>query len=409
MKKRLRAFTILMLAVASVTLSGLVLAGELSQFTAGKVQKAYELQQEAKVPEAIKMLSGLELDRPFEQAFVNRMLGVLYWQYGQTGKAIAKLKLAVDSGLLEDSQAWVTQRMLADLYMTEESYSNALKYYYPLTKNIPNNEKADDLWLRIAQAHYQKQQWKSVLKSTKEYERVTHKDSVAPLTMKLGAQLQLRHWKGSVPTLKRLIAVEPDNRNWWMQLTSSYMRLDRPTDALSILALAKRDGIVFSTQDTLMMAQLYAQQGIPEVAAQLLSDLSEKQKNEETTVEEARYWQMAKEWDNAIAGWRRASELDNKHRWHLAQLLLQQEHYQAALRELNKVNRSGRTADIELAKARAFYKLSQFDNALMHAKRADEYQPSEQAKSWIHYLSAKVKLSAKERLSEDSGNKQKGT
>ena len=93
-------------------------AEELSQFTAGKVQRAHNLQQDEKLNEAIVLLADLDPSRAYDKAFVKRMLGIFYWQKGNTNKAIDNLSYAVTSGLLNDEQAWVTQRMLADILLS---------------------------------------------------------------------------------------------------------------------------------------------------------------------------------------------------------------------------------------------------------------------------------------------------
>ncbi|WP_299021993.1 hypothetical protein [uncultured Photobacterium sp.] len=360
---------------------------ELSQYTAGKVQRAHNLQQEDKLDEAIVLLAGLTPSKAYDQAFVKRMLGVFYWQQGNIDKAIANLSDAVKSGLLEDEQAWVTQRMLADLLLSDEQFKQALPHYYQLSKNFPKGQKADELWLRIAQSHYQLSEWKSVLSAISIYDSLTKLEEVAPLSIKLGAQLQLKYWKGAISTLKRLIVLEPDKTTWWQQMAGVQLRLGRSKDALDTMALAKRQGVALSLQDLKTMAQLYAQRGIPERAARIYAELEGAERNAELVSSQAMYWQIAKEWDEAISVWRLAAKLDNKHRWSLAQLLLQEGYYRKALTELDRVDQESRKADVELAKARAYYKLEDFDQALVHAKQANNIEPTAAAKSWIKYLS----------------------
>ncbi|WP_029865970.1 tetratricopeptide repeat protein, partial [Vibrio parahaemolyticus] len=70
----------------------------------------------------------------------------------------------------------------------------------------------------------------------------------------------------------------------------------------------------------------------------------------------------------------------------------QQGHYQQALAALDKVK--GRNADVALIKTRAYYKLNRLDDALANAKRANEIKPSNQAKSWVKYLTQRRKAEA---------------
>ncbi|PSW20324.1 hypothetical protein C9I98_09755 [Photobacterium sanctipauli] len=381
------------LVIALVMASSPVLA-ELSQFTAGRVQRANNLQQEDKLDEAIAILKELSPSRAYDQAFVQRMLGVFYWQQGNLTAAIDNLTQAVSSGLLEDEQAWVTQRMLADILLSDEQFKRALPHYYELTKSIPENQKADELWLRIAQSHYQIEEWQPVLKAIDQHIRFASKVDVQPLTIKLGAQLQLKQWKASIPTLEALIALEPEKVVWWQQLAGIQLRLGQSKNALGTLAMANRQGVELSQQDLKTLGQLYAQNGVPERAARIYAELDEVKSDIDLASAQAQYWQMAKEWDKAITAWKVAAKLDAKYRWPLAQVLLQEGQYNAALAELDKVSDNKRAADVELARVRAYYKLADFDKAILHAKRADNIESTSASKSWIKYLSQMRKMNS---------------
>ncbi|EKF9565867.1 tetratricopeptide repeat protein [Vibrio cholerae] len=381
MKRRILSY--LLLSCLSVT----TYAAELTPYTASKVVKANQLAQENKVKEAIQILKQAELSRSYDRAYVARMLGVLYWQNEQIPAAIASLKLAVESNELQDDQAWTTRKMLADLLISQQEYRPALKHYYTLAQAIPADQKGDELWLRISQLHFQMQEWKAVLNGMQQYAQFQTKDAVLPLSLQLGAQLNLEQWKPGILTLKRLLVLEPQKTEWWRQLVSLELRVGQKKEALSTLALAKMQKVALNQQDLRLLAQLYAQNGIPERAAQVMESLDEAQSNQQLITERAIYWQRAKEWDKAIATWRLAATKDAKYHWHVAQLLLQEGHYQQALAELDQVKERDKQAQVALAKTRALYKLNQFEAALVQAKRADSLQSSESAKQWIKYLS----------------------
>ena len=369
-------------------------SAELSQYTAGRVQRAHNLQQDEKLGEAIALLEGLDPSRDYDKAYVQRMLGVFYWQQDNTTKAIANLTDAVNSGLLQDEQAWVTQRMLADILLSSEKFKQALPHYYALSKNIPENQKADELWLRIAQSHYQVSEWQQTLSAINSYSKYAGKMDVQPLTIKLGAQLQLKQWKAALPTLESLIILEPNKLVWWQQTAGIQLRLGQSKSALDTLALARRQGVELSQQDLKTLAQLYAQRGIPERAALLYSELEGADSDVELVVMQAQYWQIAKEWDKSISVWRKAAALNNKHRWPLAQLLLQQGYYNKAITEVDKVKDKDHEADVALAKVRAYYKLDNLEKAIIFAKQADNIESTTASKSWIKYLSQKREMAS---------------
>ncbi|MCM5507066.1 MULTISPECIES: lipopolysaccharide assembly protein LapB [unclassified Vibrio] len=371
--------------IALLLASPLTAAQELTQYTAVRVQKANELAQKEQLKEAITLLKEIDTSRDYDKAFVARMLAVFYWQDGNTKQAISKMEYAVESGLLRDEQAWISQRMLADLYLNDQQFAKALKHYYQLVKSVPETQKAQDLWLRIAQSHYQLEQWDKVVPAVDKYLKVEEKEILQPLSLKLGAQLELKRWSRAIPTLELLIGIQPEKLSWWRQLVGLQMKVGKDKEALDTLALAKINGLPLSQSDRRMLAQMYAKRGIPERAAIEISELDEAQTDVQLLSEQATYWQLAKEWDKSLSIWKLAAKKDAKYNWSVAQLMVQQGYYKDSLSVLDKVK--GRDADVALAKTRALYKLNLLEKALVQAKRANNIEPSNQAKSWIKYLS----------------------
>ncbi|MCF9125874.1 tetratricopeptide repeat protein [Vibrio parahaemolyticus] len=386
MMKKFLITTLLSLTAASA------IAQELSQYTASRVQRAHSLAQEEKLKEAISTLESLDLSRGYDQAFVARMLGIFYWQNEQVKPAIKQLDFAVSSGLLQDEQAWQTRKMLADILLNEQQFAKALPHYYELSKAVPKNQKAHEVWLRIAQSHYQLSQWNKVLSAIGRYEKFGQPDELGPLSIKLSSELELKKWQLAIVTIKRLIAIEPERVEWWRQLVALHLRVDDSKRALDAMALAKLQGVALSQDDFKLLAQLYAKRGIPERAALIMEQLEDLNVDSQLKAQQATYWQMAKEWDKSIDSWRIAAKLDSKYYWNYSQLLVQQGHYQQALAALDKVK--GRNADVALIKTRAYYKLNRLDDALANAKRANEIKPSNQAKSWVKYLTQRRKAEA---------------
>lgn len=384
--KKFLITTLLSLTAASA------IAQELTQYTASRVQRAHSLAQEEKLKEAISTLESLDLSRGYDQAFVARMLGIFYWQNEQVKPAIKQLDFAVSSGLLQDEQAWQTRKMLADILLNEQQFAKALPHYYELSKAVPKNQKAHEVWLRIAQSHYQLSQWNKVLSAMGRYEKFGQPDELGPLSIKLSSELELKKWQPAIVTIKRLIAIEPERVEWWRQLVALHLRVDDSKRALDAMALAKLQGVALSQDDLKLLAQLYAKRGIPERAALITEQLEDLNVDSQLKAQQATYWQMAKEWDKSIDSWRVAAKLDSKYYWNYSQLLVQQGHYQQALAALDKVK--GRNADVALIKTRAYYKLNRLDDALANAKRANEIKPSNQAKSWVKYLTQRRKAEA---------------
>ncbi|MFL7012777.1 tetratricopeptide repeat protein [Enterovibrio norvegicus] len=380
------------MCLAVVLFSAPSFAAQLSQGTVLKVQKAFAFQEKEAWRDAIAVLREIETKKAYDRAYVDRMLGVLYWQTNDVNTAMRFLEKAVKSDALSDDQVRSAQRMLADLYLSNGNYKSAATLYSQLVKTAKDKTESAELWLRLAQANYQRKAWKSTLTAINKHLALTSPDTVSALSIKLGAELQLSRWKRANNTLEHLIALEPNKKVWWIQRAGNYQRLEQPENMLSTLLLAQREGIELTTSEQRTIAQLYAQKGVPEKAALVLDSLPASEQDAVTLSQSASYWQHAKEWENAISVWKKAAKADNTYRWQLAQLQLQQGLYVEALSSLNKVTSPEKKASVEMLRATAYDKLEQADNALLHAKRAYDLLPSSKSESWVNYLTQKRKM-----------------
>ncbi|MGO1296356.1 MAG: hypothetical protein ACTMIA_03490 [Vibrio sp.] len=395
MKTHVLLRTALLIITGVLTSVAPTVAANLSPQVAVKALKAKKLADKERYEQAIDILLPLP-KRGYDHAYMARMLGIFYWQNEQIKPAIKALTLAVDSEDLEPQSMWSTRHMLADVLLTDKQYEKALKQYYLLAQRLPKHHKADQIWLRISQIHYQLSQWRKTLTGVQHYEQLGMPDAVQPLSLKVGAQLQLSQWRSAIGTLKRLLILEPDKKQWWMQLVNLEMRIKHNADALDSLALARLQGIEFEQHDIQLLAQLYAQNGIPERAAQVMSTIKGLANDTELLVTQAQYWQRAKAWDKAIDTWQLAAQRDKKYRWQVAQLMLQQGQYQSVLAVLDKIDDPQLKAEIALARTRALYQLHRVDHALKQAYYANRVQPSAEAKSWIRYLKHLQRLSQRQ-------------
>lgn len=100
-------------------------AQQLSSNTARLVVQSYEYQKNEQLDKAIDILKKINTEIEYDKAYVNRMLGSLYWQTENPDKAISHLSLAINSTALSDSDQKDTGRMLADMLMMQGQSSQA--------------------------------------------------------------------------------------------------------------------------------------------------------------------------------------------------------------------------------------------------------------------------------------------
>lgn len=363
---------------------------ELGMRTAAQVSKAYELEQEEKLNEAITLLEGLKPNASFDKAYVARMLGIYYWQAELPKKAITQLQIAVDTKAFKDEQGWQTERMLAELMLSEDLPEKALVHFNNLTKTANSYQKLSKqqitgVWLNKARAHYLLQEWKSLLAAIKQYHQLDSTPKLQPLSLQLSAEMQLNHLKSAILTTQKLLALQPDNVMWWQQLSSLYMQTKQYKLALATLVSAERAGIQVPDNLKLSKAQLFSQQGIPEKAAESYADLQVKETDIDTIIKQARHWQMAREWTNAQTAWLAAARLNGKYYEEVSRLELQRGDFKQALASLRKVKGMPEQERL-LLEVRAYVGMKDYSKATKVAEQAHRIKPTTQSADWLQYL-----------------------
>ena len=380
------------LCLLSGLLSSYATAASLSRQAIMVVQRAQTLFDSKQMKKAVSVLTNFKSKQDYDNAYIQQMLGVYYWQLAEPKKSVAALSEAVKSEQLVGVEAWSTQRMLADILLSEQKYSLSLVQYQALLKRkpIPKDVNLSDVWLRIAQIYYQQNQWQSILKAMSNYEMVKGKTSTLSLSLTVNAHLQLKQWNAAESDLITLRSLDPENSVWWQQLLFVQRTLQQHKAALTTLALAQRQGLMTSQNDRLLLAQLYNENGIPRQAALLLTEIPNSEKNVTMCLQEAWYWQEAKSWRKSELAWQHAAQLDPQYYWELSQLQMKNEQYQAAILSLDKITNSKISPQIIFSeKMNVYVQLGEFTQALSLAHQ--EYDNTHiQTEKWIQYLQDKI-------------------
>lgn len=363
-------------------------ATSLSPYVTRQVQKAYSLQQQDKSDQAIALLEQIDTEQDYARAYINRMLGQLYWQQELADQAITYLTLAVDSQALLGDERKDSTKMLADLLLQQKSFKLAQVRYKSLLTQYTAPKELASLWFRIAQAQYHQQEWQGVEHSINQHQghqlRSGQTVAVVALNMKLAAQLGQQHWLDAIDTARTLREREPDNPLWWRQLVTLYIHTEQRDKALAVLQQTERNGIALDDQQLKLLARLYANAQIPEKAAQLYQQIAGIDSSPILLAEQANYWQQAREWPKAINSWQKATKLDSSYYLPLARLYLNVQDYQSALHVLEKL--PIRTEDVTLLKVQALSALKRKEEALTLIKAQHEKAPSAVTLQWIKYL-----------------------
>ncbi|EJA3101026.1 tetratricopeptide repeat protein [Vibrio vulnificus] len=362
-----------------------------SQYTARVMQNAQQLADNNALADAIAKLNSAEVSRPDDVAALSKLLGIYYWQAEQFTRSIASLEKALSFELFTFEEEWVTRRMLTQLYLTQGDYKKAIPQLNKLLKQVPENESAAEIWRYLAQAQYSVENWRETIAATKGFQRVENKPDTTILSLALAAHVQLEQWKSVIPLAKQLIALEPSNKNWWLQAYNAYLNLGQEKSALDMLTLIELQGLELNEAETKSLAYLYAAQGIYQKAAQTLARIENSQQDPKLIKLQAQYWQAAKEWQQALKFWQRLAKQESQYQWEVAILENQLQRYQQVLISLAEMDNPQRQFDAQLLKINALYRLERIDQAYAQAKKADALRSTKQTQNWLKFLSHKLK------------------
>ncbi|MFT7422950.1 MAG: hypothetical protein ACI8UC_001019, partial [Psychromonas sp.] len=281
-----------------------------------------------------------------------------------------------------------TLTMLADILIAEGEYRLSQKRYYELLPLLEESRALELVWLRLAQSQYQLSKWAIVEKSVKQQQHFQTlakiEPRVLPLNMQLGAQLAQQKWKSAIQTTASLRELEPKNEVWWRQLIALYMQTHDHRNALITLQQADRAKFILSNQQLTLMAQLYAQSGVPYQAAKTYERLSDIGRDPELIAQQAYYWQQAKEWQLALMHWDRAANLKPQYYKQYALLAIQQRELENALSAIDRM--PNKDASLLVIKTQILNEMGKTEVALNTITLAHQLSPSDSTATWLRYL-----------------------
>lgn len=377
-------------------------AAGVTPYTGKKLTQASELAQNDHLDKAIRVLSDYDPKVDYDKAFVNRVLAIYYWQAEQPKSSISALRTSVGLKVLEPKVQWQANRMLGDILYSEQDFVSAAKEYRNTlaVKYTPSSadktqfkKDTNEVYFRLAAAYYQQQQWTQVRSSIVKYQAPDAQKRLQALRMQVIAELRLKQWGNAEGSLSNLIRLEPNNKAWWQQQISTQLQQHKNQSALETYSLAKKQNLEFTANDYKSLSQLYAQNKIPERGARILQEMFNaypESKTIDNQKAQAYYYQMAREWPQAINSWEALAKRDAQYYWPLTQLYIQQKEYNKANQVIDKAQPYAKKADFGLAKIQLLYRLDKYNDALAEAKRLNEMLPSASAQTWIVFLNNKL-------------------
>lgn len=366
-----------------------------------KVQQAFEAYNEDRVQEAIDILKDVDASDEFDKAYVNRFLGNLVAsQEGKGMEAFGYLKQSVEKKVLNDLEHSQTLRLLGDLSMQEQKYTDAVNYY-DQWMTFTCKEDAQ-VYTRKAQALYEQKKFADVIGSADKAIALNKKDGKTdknPLLLKLSAFYESKKFPQTVAVAEELVNLFPDVQTYWIQLASFYMLVEKFDKAVQTLDIAYIAGYLEKDTQIKQLASLYANAGNPHKAASVLVKYIKSgllKKDADLYANVANSFHQAKDYKDAAEYYGKAAAVDSDPEFYRKQgtLLLVAEDYRGAVTALNKALERGieDEAKIHFSLMEANFYLGNFKKAYEHVQIAKKDKSMRRnAMAWEPYIKDKAK------------------
>jgi Flp pilus assembly protein TadD len=368
-----------------------------------KLQSAYEtylneeLEERARILEAIEMLREIEPREKFDIATVDRFLGqLLVSEDGKQLEALGLLSSAADLGVLNDREQADLLKLVADLSIQEEKYENSIKYY---KKWMEFTCKEDgDVYTRMAKAYTEMKDFTNVLTVADSAIAAYAEPNKNPFALKINAYHEKKDYVGAVAVAEILVELLPAEKNWWSQLGFFYMLTEDYEKALSTFALAYKQGYLTKKSEFKAMVQLYASSDNPYKSAELnikYIDAGMLESEGTDLAALANSLQLAREYKASAKYFGKAAVESGDPDYYRKQgvLLLTAEDYKGAIAALTKSIDSGieNLGKVHFSLMEANFYQGNFRKAYDHANEAKK-DPSlrRNALAWIPYIKQKA-------------------
>lgn len=283
---------------------------EISQKTYKKISQAQELISAEQYSQALEQLTELKdsLSPSYGLALVLQLQGqtLLAQDADKNLEATQVLfQQALALNVLPLNQQVSLAANSAQLYLADEKVAKAITLLQPILQHAMQDKKmaaqlAAQPFIVLGAAYQLEQNFKQAIHwlSLGVQSADNKKQKVAEnwLQMLMASHYQLKEYRAATQVLERLIVLKPKKESYWLQQASIFQLLQDSKSALATLEAAYVHQVLEKESAYIIFVQLLIQQGIPDRAARILSQLI---KADKITLTENNWKLLASAWLNA--------------------------------------------------------------------------------------------------------------
>jgi tetratricopeptide (TPR) repeat protein len=333
----------------------------------------------------------------YQKAVMAQALAQVEWARENYDSALFYFETAVELDALPDLTHFSLMYQIAQLYYMKERYDEALDKLALWMCEVPEGKITSAAYVLKASIYAQKQDWKQVIGAIETAISMSDDPREFWYQLKLASHFELEQFPKAAQTLEVMIQYWPDKKDYWIQLSQIYYKLKMNDDALSIMALAYRRGMLDNQSDIMYLSNLYSNNDVPFKAAEILQKGMEDgfvESNTKHWTMVADAWYAAEEMGNALIAYEQAGkksddgEIDLRRAYILVDMERWDEAVVAVEAALDKGGFSERkTGDAYVIQGMSEFNLGNYNKASTAWGRASKYPRAQKAaKQWMNHM-----------------------
>jgi tetratricopeptide (TPR) repeat protein len=206
----------------------------------------------------------------YAQSFAHQLLGQIYYEQDKSKQSIAEYQKALEVNGLQNTQHFQVMFMIAQLQIQNENYADALASLEQWEK-ATGKQTADELALK-GNAYYRLEKYPQAIEAMKKAISMTDKPNDSWQQILMGSYYESNQYDAAAQVLQQQLAKNPSDKKVIDQLAQTYIQGDKPQQAIDLLAKAKSQGLITTSEDYVKLAKLYAMADKPKDAAATMKE-----------------------------------------------------------------------------------------------------------------------------------------
>ena len=182
-----------------------------SKTVAENVSVALKSYKADNIDGALTILHETPVVNVFDNAYIQRLMGVMYAAKGDNNQAIDALKIATEAGVLKKTAQGESLKLLADLLLQAKAYKDAIVTYQKWMDTTGEEDAAT--FVKIATAYTElQQQYKAIASANKAIKAYGNKQVISPYILKINALYNNKSYMRAQEVAEVALQLFPDNK-----------------------------------------------------------------------------------------------------------------------------------------------------------------------------------------------------